>query len=84
MLKGHGSRPVWRAIHGGFALFNSEEEPKGLDCTDHLNTMQNCFKEHWDVRGAELDPDAELPEGEEIPGEQPALAAPRAGAWNES
>jgi len=75
-LGGMAHGPCGEQFKAAFSCFvYSKEEPKGLDCIDHFKTMQNCFKEHPDVYGSELDPDAELPEGEDVSGEQPAPAA---------
>jgi intermembrane space import and assembly protein 40 len=41
----------------------SKEEPKGVDCIENFKAMQNCFREHPDIYGAELeDEDVALPE----------------------
>lgn len=41
----------------------SKEEPKGVDCIENFKAMQDCFREHPDIYGAELeDEDAALTE----------------------
>lgn len=35
-----------------------------MDCIEHFKAMQNCFREHPDVYGAELDDDELSPEGQ--------------------
>ncbi|KAJ9636843.1 Oxidoreductase [Coniosporium tulheliwenetii] len=33
------------------------EEPKGMDCIDRFKGMQDCFRQHPDIYGSELDDD---------------------------
>lgn len=66
----HG--PCGEQFRAAFSCFVfSQEEPKGVDCIEHFKTMQNCFREHPDIYGAELDDDeegvAESMEGETAP-----------------
>lgn len=50
----HG--PCGEQFKAAFSCFVfSKEEPKGVDCIEHFKTMQNCFREHPDTYGAELD-----------------------------
>ena len=37
----------------------SKEEPKGVDCIENFKAMQNCFREHPDEYGGELDDESE-------------------------
>ncbi|KAK3670403.1 Oxidoreductase [Recurvomyces mirabilis] len=53
----------------------SKEDPKGVDCIEHFKTMQNCFREHPEEYGAELDDEDAPPmaiEGGDDPAEAPA------------
>lgn len=60
--------PCGEQFRAAFSCFVfSQEEPKGIDCIDKFKGMQDCFREHPDVYGAELE-DADAPlEGEEAP-----------------
>lgn len=60
----------------------SKEEPKGVDCIEHFKTMQDCFREHPDIYGAELiDDEDDLAAPEEsnapAPGAQHAVDVAR-------
>jgi intermembrane space import and assembly protein 40 len=35
----------------------SKEDPKGVDCIENFKAMQNCFREHPDIYGSELEED---------------------------
>lgn len=79
-LGGMAYGPCGEQFRAAFSCFVfSQEEPKGVDCIEHFKTMQNCFREHPDVYGAELDDDeegaAEALEGETAP--VPSDAAPQ-------
>lgn len=82
-LGGMAYGPCGEQFREAFSCFVfSQEEPKGINCIDKFKGMQDCFREHPDVYGAELE-DADAPlEGEEVPAEgQPAAQAqaPQAG-----
>lgn len=68
--------PCGEQFRAAFSCFvYSKEEPKGVDCIEHFKTMQNCFREHPDVYGAELEDTEEAvapPEGAE--GQQVSVA----------
>lgn len=65
-LGGMADGPCGEQFKAAFSCFVfSKEEPKGVDCIEHFKTMQNCFREHPDVYGAEL-ADPEDPEAGEI------------------
>jgi mitochondrial intermembrane space import and assembly protein 40 len=66
-LGGMAHGPCGEQFKAAFSCFVfSKEEPKGVDCIEHFKTMQNCFREHPDVYGAELeDEGAPPPEGVE-------------------
>ena len=57
----HG--PCGEQFRAAFSCFVfSKEEPKGVDCIEHFKTMQNCFRDHPDVYGAELEDDEAPPQ----------------------
>lgn len=57
-LGGMAHGPCGEQFRAAFSCFVfSKEEPKGVDCIEHFKTMQNCFREHPDIYGAELDDD---------------------------
>ena len=71
-LGGMAYGPCGEQFRAAFSCFVfSQEEPKGVDCIEHFKTMQNCFREHPEIYGAELDDDedgaAEMVEGENAP-----------------
>jgi intermembrane space import and assembly protein 40 len=67
----HG--PCGEEFRAAFSCFvYSKDEPKGVDCIDKFKGMQDCFRAHPDVYGAELEDDEEplegdLPEGQGAP-----------------
>lgn len=69
----HG--PCGEQFREAFSCFVfSKDEPKGIDCIDKFKGMQDCFREHPDIYGAELeDTEEALPEGEA------AVGAPHEG-----
>ncbi|KAL1305314.1 hypothetical protein AAFC00_002216 [Neodothiora populina] len=84
-LGGMAHGPCGEQFREAFSCFvYSQEEPKGVDCIDKFKNMQNCFREHPDIYGAEIDDDeapedeAPAPEGAENDGAaQPAAAVAR-------
>ena len=57
-LGGMAHGPCGEQFRAAFSCFvYSKEEPKGVECIDHFKTMQNCFREHPEIYGAELDDD---------------------------
>ncbi|RDA84183.1 hypothetical protein CP532_3916 [Ophiocordyceps camponoti-leonardi (nom. inval.)] len=61
-LGGMAHGPCGEQFRAAFSCFvYSNEEPKGMDCIEKFQSMQDCFREHPDVYGAELEDD-ELPE----------------------
>ncbi|KAK5999865.1 hypothetical protein QM012_004953 [Aureobasidium pullulans] len=59
-LGGMAYGPCGEQFREAFSCFVfSKEEPKGMDCIDKFKNMQNCFREHPDVYGAELEDDVE-------------------------
>ena len=71
--------PCGEQFRAAFSCFVfSKEEPKGVDCIENFKNMQNCFREHPDVYGAELDDDDEAP-ADEVEGQAtPAPSEPTA------
>lgn len=74
-LGGMAHGPCGEDFRAAFSCFvYSKEEPKGVDCIDKFKNMQDCFRKHPDVYGAELDDD-----------EDPAMAGePSAGPADET
>ncbi|PWY90750.1 intermembrane space protein [Aspergillus heteromorphus CBS 117.55] len=61
-LGGMAHGPCGEDFRAAFSCFvYSPEEPKGIDCIDKFQAMQNCFREHPDVYGAELEDDEAAP-----------------------
>ena len=59
-LGGMAYGPCGEQFRAAFSCFVfSKEEPKGVDCIDNFKAMQNCFREHPDVYGGELEDDEE-------------------------
>lgn len=55
-LGGMAHGPCGEQFRAAFSCFvYSKEEPKGVDCIEHFKTMQDCFREHPEIYGAELD-----------------------------
>ena len=77
-LGGMAHGPCGEQFKAAFSCFvYSKEEPKGVDCIEHFKTMQNCFREHPEMYGSELEPDEEdlSPEGAPL-GDGVGQAAP--------
>ncbi|KAJ5105064.1 hypothetical protein NUU61_002411 [Penicillium alfredii] len=73
-LGGMAHGPCGEEFKAAFSCFvYSTEEPKGMDCIEKFKGMQDCFRQHPDVYGAELEDDE--PEGAPASSEQPATAA---------
>ena len=50
----HG--PCGEQFKAAFSCFvYSKEEPKGMECIDHFKGMQDCFREHPDIYGDEME-----------------------------
>ncbi|KAL1869215.1 Oxidoreductase [Paecilomyces lecythidis] len=57
-LGGMAHGPCGEEFKAAFSCFvYSTEEPKGMDCIEKFKGMQDCFRQHPDVYGAELDDD---------------------------
>ncbi|KAI1134697.1 hypothetical protein F5Y05DRAFT_397056 [Hypoxylon sp. FL0543] len=60
-LGGMAHGPCGEEFKAAFSCFvYSKEEPKGMDCIDKFQHMQDCFRQHPEVYGDELD-DEEAP-----------------------
>ncbi|UZP35259.1 hypothetical protein NXS19_003075 [Fusarium pseudograminearum] len=78
-LGGMADGPCGEEFKTAFSCFVfSQEEPKGMDCIDKFQGMQECFKKYPDIYGAELADDedgAPTPDfGDEQPSGEPATA----------
>lgn len=63
--------PCGEEFKAAFSCFvYSNAEPKGVDCVDKFRDMQNCFRQHPDVYGDEIDDDDDDEEEEEKKEEQ--------------
>ncbi|CAI4213159.1 unnamed protein product [Parascedosporium putredinis] len=59
-LGGMAHGPCGEEFRAAFSCFvYSKEEPKGMDCIDKFQGMQDCFRLHPEVYGAELMDDEE-------------------------
>ncbi|KAL1964420.1 hypothetical protein VTN77DRAFT_6978 [Rasamsonia byssochlamydoides] len=57
-LGGMAHGPCGEEFKAAFSCFvYSTEEPKGMDCIDKFKAMQDCFRQHPDVYGSELEED---------------------------
>lgn len=57
-LGGMAHGPCGEQFREAFSCFVfSKEEPKGVECIEHFKNMQNCFREHPEIYGSELDED---------------------------
>ncbi|KAI6087616.1 hypothetical protein F4821DRAFT_235502 [Hypoxylon rubiginosum] len=63
-LGGMAHGPCGEEFKAAFSCFvYSKEEPKGMDCIDKFQHMQDCFRLHPEVYGDELDEDEAAAEG---------------------
>ncbi|KAL2352501.1 intermembrane space protein [Cryomyces antarcticus] len=54
-LGGMAHGPCGEEFRSAFSCFvYSKEEPKGIDCIDRFKGMQDCFRQHPEIYGAEL------------------------------
>jgi intermembrane space import and assembly protein 40 len=74
-LGGMAHGPCGEQFREAFSCFVfSKDEPKGIDCIDKFKGMQDCFREHPDIYGAELEDDEE---GVEAPAQEgQAISSP--------
>ncbi|KAL9615470.1 MAG: hypothetical protein Q9167_000148 [Letrouitia subvulpina] len=60
-LGGMAFGPCGEQFRAAFSCFVfSKEDPKGMDCIENFKNMQDCFREHPDVYGGELEEDEAL------------------------
>ncbi|OXC69082.1 mitochondrial intermembrane space import and assembly protein 40 [Cryptococcus neoformans] len=65
-LGGMATGPCGEQFKAAFSCFvYSEAEPKGVDCVELFKVMQDCFREHPEVYGEEIDDDEAPPAQEE-------------------
>ncbi|KAJ0103759.1 hypothetical protein J7T55_001378 [Diaporthe amygdali] len=80
-LGGMAHGPCGEEFKAAFSCFvYSEEEPKGIECIDKFQHMQDCFRKYPDVYGAEIaDEEAAEREAEELSLDtpDPVPAAPK-------
>ncbi|PKY05029.1 intermembrane space protein [Aspergillus campestris IBT 28561] len=78
-LGGMAHGPCGEEFKAAFSCFvYSQEDPKGIECIDKFKGMQDCFRAHPDVYGAELEDDDEAPQAQaeaETEAEAPAASA---------
>lgn len=79
-LGGMAHGPCGEEFKSAFSCFvYSNEEPKGMDCIDKFQHMQDCFRKYPDVYGAEIaDEEAADEAAAESPIESPATSAVQA------
>ncbi|CUA66599.1 Mitochondrial intermembrane space import and assembly protein 40 [Rhizoctonia solani] len=67
-LGGMAHGPCGPQFREAFSCFvHSNEEPKGIDCVEKFKAMQDCFREHPDVYGEELEDDDEASDATKEP-----------------
>ncbi|KAI1267066.1 hypothetical protein F5Y18DRAFT_355451 [Xylariaceae sp. FL1019] len=63
-LGGMADGPCGEQFKAAFSCFvYSKDEPKGIDCIDKFQHMQDCFRLHPEIYGEELEGDEEAGEG---------------------
>ncbi|KAI0173129.1 hypothetical protein GGR52DRAFT_579912 [Hypoxylon sp. FL1284] len=78
-LGGMAHGPCGEQFRAAFSCFvYSKEEPKGMDCIDKFQHMQDCFRLHPEVYGEELDDEEAAAEGAPEPAREAAVDAPMA------
>jgi len=61
-LGGMAHGPCGEEFRAAFSCFvYSTEEPKGMDCIEKFKGMQDCFRAHPDIYGAELEEEESEP-----------------------
>ncbi|KAK4098154.1 hypothetical protein N658DRAFT_499734 [Parathielavia hyrcaniae] len=67
-LGGMANGPCGEEFKAAFSCFvYSKEEPKGMDCIDKFQHMQDCFRKYPEVYGSELTDDEDDDEGAPAP-----------------
>ncbi|KAI1172000.1 hypothetical protein F4777DRAFT_563458 [Nemania sp. FL0916] len=71
-LGGMAHGPCGEQFKAAFSCFvYSNEEPKGMDCIDKFQNMQDCFREHPEVYGDELADDEQAEAAIDGPADAP-------------
>ncbi|KAM0709053.1 hypothetical protein Q7P35_003089 [Cladosporium inversicolor] len=85
-LGGMAHGPCGEQFREAFSCFVfSKDEPKGIDCIDKFKGMQDCFREHPEIYGSELEDDEEqaplegASEGQAIASPAQAAGSPHEG-----
>ncbi|KAG5927113.1 hypothetical protein E4U53_002923 [Claviceps sorghi] len=83
-LGGMAHGPCGEEFKTAFSCFvYSTEEPKGMDCIDKFQGMQDCFRKYPDIYGAEIADDEDtgemVPESEQTAGQGAPPAEERRG-----
>lgn len=66
-LGGMAQGPCGEQFKESFSCFvYSTAEPKGVDCVEAFRSMQDCFRQHPDVYGNEIDDDDDDEEDEVV------------------
>ncbi|EGX94603.1 mitochondrial intermembrane space protein Mia40 [Cordyceps militaris CM01] len=82
-LGGMAHGPCGEEFKTAFSCFvYSEEEPKGMECIDKFQGMQECFRKYPEIYGAELaeaDDAEDLPADLELPSDTQTLREGQAG-----
>ena len=66
-LGGMAQGPCGEQFKESFSCFvYSTAEPKGVDCVEAFRSMQDCFRQHPDVYGNEIDDDDDEEEDEVV------------------
>ncbi|KAF8712139.1 hypothetical protein RHS03_01087, partial [Rhizoctonia solani] len=79
-LGGMAHGPCGPEFREAFSCFvYSKEDPKGVDCVEKFKAMQDCFREHPDVYGEELEDDDEALDATKEPKTEGGDESPAAG-----
>ncbi|KAA6407316.1 MAG: hypothetical protein FRX48_08864 [Lasallia pustulata] len=74
-LGGMAHGPCGEQFRAAFSCFVfSKEEPKGMDCIDKFKGMQDCFRDHPDLYGGELEDDDPEAQEEDAGAATPSVA----------
>ncbi|CAO3615280.1 unnamed protein product [Cunninghamella blakesleeana] len=70
-LGGMAQGPCGEQFKAAFSCFvYSDAEPKGVDCVDKFKDMQDCFRQHPDVYGDEIDDEDDEEDKEKVKDEK--------------
>lgn len=80
-LGGMAYGPCGEQFRAAFSCFVfSKDEPKGVECIEHFKTMQNCFRDHPEIYGSELDEEEVDAQIEAQKGDEPVSSQPTPAA----